>query len=62
MDIATIKALIDRALEDGKLTRVEMDQIVAAITLDNKITGEEFRLVRDIQEKVARKEIEIVEK
>lgn len=61
MDITDIKALVDRALEDGKLTRVEMDRIMMAITLDRKITGEEFRLVREIQDKVARKEIEIVE-
>ncbi len=61
MEIKTIKALIDSALADGKLTRLEMDRIYTAITMDHKVTGDELRLVREIQEKVSRGEIEIVE-
>jgi hypothetical protein len=61
MDITTLRELIDRALADGKLTREEMDRILLAVNLDRKISGEEFKLVREIQEKVARQEIMIVE-
>ncbi|NJK63571.1 MAG: hypothetical protein HC921_13570 [Synechococcaceae cyanobacterium SM2_3_1] len=61
MDITTLRELINRALADGKLTREEMDRILLAMNLDRKISGEEFKLVREIQEKIARKEITIVE-
>lgn len=61
MEFSNLRDLVDRAIADGKLTREEMDRILMAIQLDRKITGEEFALVRMIQEKVARKEVEIVE-
>jgi hypothetical protein len=61
MNIADLKDLVDRAMADGKLTRQELEAIKLAISLDRKISSEEFQLARRIQEKVAKNEITIVE-
>jgi len=61
MEFAQLRALVDRALEDKKLTRTEVDQIIAAIRADGKISPEEMSLLESIREKVLRREIQVVE-
>ncbi len=61
MEFAQLRALVDRALEDKKLTRSEVDQIIAAIRADGKISPEEMSLLESIREKVLRREIQVVE-
>jgi hypothetical protein len=48
-------------LEDKKLTRTEVDQIVSAIRADGKISPEEMGLLESIREMVLRREIQVVE-
>jgi len=51
-DTSKIKLMIDRALADGRLSRKEMDDIKAAIAADGKVTEEEYKLFRELQEMV----------
>ncbi|HBE57761.1 MAG TPA: hypothetical protein DEG17_14770 [Cyanobacteria bacterium UBA11149] len=59
MEFSQIKAMAERALADGKLSREERDRIMAAIYEDKKVTVEEAALMRSIQEKIWKGEIEI---
>ena len=59
MEFSQIKAMAERALADGKLSRQERDRIMTAIYEDKKVTVEEAALMRTIQEKVWKGEIEI---
>ncbi len=61
MEFAQLQALVEQALEDRKLTRTELEQIVSAIRSDGKISPEELRLLESIREKVLRREIQVVE-
>ncbi|MFS8798634.1 hypothetical protein [Synechococcus sp. R60.3] len=61
MEFSQLQALVDRALEDKKLTRTEVDQIVSAIRSDGKISPEEIGLLESIREMVLRREIQVVE-
>lgn len=61
MDFDQVKAVVDRALEDGKLTQAEIDEIVAAIGADNNYTVEELALLNSIHDKIHRGEIERVD-
>jgi hypothetical protein len=61
MEFAQLQALVEQALEDKKLTRTELDQIVSAIRSDGKISPEELRLLESIREKVLHREIQVVE-
>jgi hypothetical protein len=61
MEFAQLQALVEQALEDRKLTRTELDQIVSAIRSDGKISPEELRLLESIREKVLHREIQVVE-
>ncbi len=60
-EFAQLQALVDRALEDKKLTRTEVDQIIAAIRADGKVSSQEMSLLESIREKVLRREIQVVE-
>ena len=51
-DTSKIKKMIDRALADGRLSRQEDEDIKAAIGADNKVTEEEMRLYRELQQLV----------
>lgn len=46
--LANLKALVQNAIADGKLSRSEMDEIRAALFADGKLTMEEIELVRDV--------------
>ncbi|MFS8795865.1 hypothetical protein [Synechococcus sp. O70.2] len=61
MEFAQLQALVEQALEDRKLTRTELEQIVSAIRSDGKISPEELRLLESIREKVLHREIQVVE-
>ncbi|MGY2974883.1 hypothetical protein [Thermostichus sp. MS-CIW-37] len=61
MEFSQLQALVDRALEDKKLTRTEVDQIVSAIRANGKISPEEIGLLESIREMVLRREIQVVE-
>ncbi len=61
MEFSQLRALVDRALEDKKLTRTEVDQIVGAIRADGKISPEEMSLLESIRQMVLRREIQVVE-
>ncbi len=61
MEFPQLQELVDRALEDKKLTRMEMDQIVTAIRADGKVSPEEVQLLDSIRQMVLRREIQVVE-
>jgi len=61
MEFTQLQALVEQALEDKKLTRTELEQIVSAIRSDGKISPEELRLLESIREKVLHREIQVVE-
>jgi len=61
MEFSQLQALVNRALEDKKLTRTEVDQIVGAIQADGKISPEEMDLLESIRQMVLRREIQVVE-
>ncbi|MEN9204653.1 MAG: hypothetical protein Q6J68_00450 [Thermostichales cyanobacterium SZTDM-1c_bins_54] len=59
MELAEIRALVDQALADGKLTSAEYDAIEAAMNADGVITPEEEALLDLVGLKVRRGEIEL---
>jgi hypothetical protein len=61
MEFTQLQALVEQALEDRKLTRTELEQIVSAIRSDGKISPEELHLLESIREKVLHREIQVVE-
>jgi hypothetical protein len=60
MDIASVRAIADRALADGKLTAAEHDEIEAAILADGVVTAEEMELLESIAEQVRQGRIELI--
>ncbi len=53
-----LKAIIERAIADGVLTRDERDSISAALYADRKVTPQELDLVRTlIREKITSGEL-----
>ena len=60
-ELEKLKAIIERATEDGKLTGIEFERIKDAIRADKKVTVEELQLVRKlIYEKIDSGELEKV--
>jgi uncharacterized membrane protein YebE (DUF533 family) len=58
-DLAKLRAIIERAIADGKLTRQEMESIQLEIRADGKVTFEELELCRKlIWEKIRNGELE----
>ena len=54
-----LKEMIDRALVDGKLSKKENYQIKAAMYSGNKVSPEESKLYRELQEKIWLGEVHI---
>ncbi|HEY9704426.1 MAG TPA: hypothetical protein V6C58_18400 [Allocoleopsis sp.] len=54
-----LKEMIDRALVDGKLSKKENYQIKAAMYSGNKVSTEESKLYRELQEKIWLGEVQI---
>ena len=60
-ELEKLKAIIEQATEDGKLTGAEFDRIKDAIRADKKVSFEELQLVRKlIDEKIESGELEKV--
>jgi len=61
MNIQELRELVDRALEDKKLSRAEMQQIMDGIRADGVISPEEVAIMEEIKHKVLRREIQVVD-
>ncbi len=59
MDIHEVRALVERALEDGRLSLEEMNDIEAAIMADDQVTDEEKQLLEEIRLKVLRGDVKV---
>lgn len=59
MEIPEIKALVDQALADGKLTQQEMDEIMKAIMADNVVSAEELRVLDELERKILENEVDL---
>ena len=58
-NLEKLKAIVERAIADGKLTRQEMESIQLEIQADGKVTFEELELCRTlIWEKIRNGELE----
>ena len=57
MELDQVKAIVDKALEDGKLTREEIDEIMDAVMADNKVSVGEMELLEMIEEKILNQEV-----
>ena len=57
MEISQVKAIVDKALEDGKLTRQEIDEIMDAVLADNKVSIGEMELLEMIENKILNQEV-----
>ena len=49
VDIERVRAIVQRALADRKLTRAEQDEIMAAVLADGRVSPEERDLLQQIQ-------------
>ncbi|CCQ56181.1 MULTISPECIES: hypothetical protein [Crocosphaera] len=54
-----LKKMIERVLADGRLSRQEDEDIKAAIAADNKVTEEEMKLYRELQQMVFKGELKM---
>lgn len=60
-DFEQLKRIVDRALEDKKLTRAEQREIMNAILADNEISPEEQKLLESIAVRIRQGEIKAVD-
>ena len=56
-NIHKVKKIIEYALADGRLSREESDMILKAIYADKKVSPEEAKLWRELQDKINQGEI-----
>ena len=54
-----LKKMIERVLADGRLSRQEDEDIKAAISAENKVTEEEMKLYRELQQMVFKGELKM---
>lgn len=59
MEFPQIRALVDQALADGKLTQQEMDEIMKAIMADNVVSADELKVLDEIERKILENEIDL---
>ncbi|MDY6785453.1 MAG: hypothetical protein SW833_23365 [Cyanobacteriota bacterium] len=59
MEIDNIQIMVERALADGRLSRAERDGIMTAIYSDRKVSKEESKLWRELQQKIWLGEVKI---
>ncbi len=57
MELDQVKAIVEKALEDGKLTRQEIDEIMDAVLADNIVSIGEMELLEMIENKILNQEI-----
>lgn len=58
-DTSRLKAMIERALNDGALSREESQAIKSQMYADKEVTPEESELFRELQDKIWKGEIRI---
>jgi hypothetical protein len=56
----TLRHIIDKAIEDHKITKAEYDMIIQQATEDGNIDGQELALMRELQNMIADKSIKLV--
>jgi len=56
-DTSKVRQAIERALQDGYLSREESDNIKRTIYQDKQVTQEECKLFRELQQKIWQGEI-----
>ncbi len=61
MEIGKLRAMVERAIIDGQLSRRERDEIMDAIYAKKTITREECQLMRTLQQKIWTAEIKLVQ-
>jgi uncharacterized tellurite resistance protein B-like protein len=59
MEAEQVRRMIERSLADGRLSRQESEAIKAAIYADGKVTPEEVKMFRELQDKIWKGEITI---
>jgi len=59
MEITQLRAMVERAIADGELSRRERDEIMEAIHGKKHITREECQIIRVLQLKIWTAEIKI---
>ncbi len=60
-DFEHVKAIVDRALADQRLTREEQQDIMRAILADNWVSEEEQELLESIAERIRQGDITVVD-
>lgn len=59
MEISKLRAMVERAIADGELSRRERDEIMETIHGKKHITREECEIIRVLQRKIWTAEIKI---
>lgn len=59
MNITKLRAMVERALVDGELSRRERDEIMEAIYSNKQVTQQECELIRVLQQKIWTAQIKI---
>ncbi|NJL97507.1 MAG: hypothetical protein HC818_06965 [Synechococcaceae cyanobacterium RM1_1_27] len=59
MELDQVKAIVDKAMADGKLSRQEIDQIMDAVMADNKVSIGEMELLEMIENKILNQEVDL---
>ena len=57
---AKLRKIIDKAIEDHKLTRAEMDQIIQIAAEDSHIDKHELALLDQLNQMIENKEVKII--
>ncbi|MGF1575777.1 MAG: hypothetical protein ACFCU9_07520 [Cyanophyceae cyanobacterium] len=57
MELDQVKAIVEKALEDGKLTRQEIDEIMDAVLADNIVSIGEMEVLEMIENKILNQEV-----
>ena len=55
-----LKVMIEKAIEDHKITRAEMDKIISIATEDSHIDPQEQALLNELQEMIESKAVKII--
>ena len=55
-----LKDRIEKAIDDHKITRAEMDEILAIATADNHIDPQEQSLLNELREMIDNKTIKVI--
>jgi Ca2+-binding EF-hand superfamily protein len=59
MELPEVRAIVDKAMADGKLSSQEIDNIMAAIMADGKVSIDEMELLEMIETKILNQEVDL---